>query len=87
MLFPLPGISTSISEAVVRSRAEREAGEEWKTLRRGASQPGTRAGNLPAAGGHSSLSVRSQRLTHTQTFTGTAAPESRPLHPFIYFTF
>lgn len=54
------GICTSISEAGVRSWAERETGEERKALRGRASQPETGERNLPAAGGHSALSVRSQ---------------------------
>lgn len=59
----LPGICASISEAVVRSRAERESGEEWKTLRGRASRRQTGERNLPAAGGHSALSIRSRHST------------------------
>jgi len=56
----LPGICAPISEAVVRSWAERESGEEWKTLRWGASQPEAGERNLSAIGGHSALSLKPQ---------------------------
>ena len=63
LLLSLPGICESISQAVIRSRAERESGKEWKTLRGRASRPESGERNLPVAGGHSALSVRWQRST------------------------
>lgn len=65
----LPGICASISEAGVRSRAERESGEERKTLRGRASQPETGERNLPAAGGNSALTITAFSPT-LETFSG-----------------
>uniref|UniRef100_UPI0037E90CF9 glycosyltransferase 1 domain-containing protein 1 isoform X3 n=1 Tax=Semicossyphus pulcher TaxID=241346 RepID=UPI0037E90CF9 len=57
------GICTSISKAAVRSRTERESGEEWESLRGRASRPEAGERNLPAAGGHFALSIMSQHST------------------------
>lgn len=45
------GICAPVSEAAVRSGAERESGKEWKTLRGGTSQCETGEGNISEAGG------------------------------------
>lgn len=66
----LAGICDSVSEAVVRSRAERDGGTEWETVCGDASRPGTGERKLQEAGGHSALSPRSQ---HSTTFSGTSA--------------
>lgn len=81
------GICASVSEAVVRSWAERESGEEWKTLCGRASQSETGERNLPEAGGHSALSLRSQHSTSlcilSQVFQQPGISENWELHPCI----
>ena len=63
MLSSLAGIFASVSEAVVRSRAERESGEDWETVCGKASQPETGERNLSTPGGRSAVSVRSRHWT------------------------
>lgn len=54
------GICASVSETGVRWGAERETGEEWEALPRGAPQPEKGEGNLPEAGEHSAGGIRSE---------------------------
>ncbi|XP_075903340.1 glycosyltransferase 1 domain-containing protein 1 isoform X2 [Nelusetta ayraudi] len=60
LLQVFSGICASVSETGVRWGAERETGEEWEALPRGAPQPEKGEGNLPAAGEHSAGGIRSE---------------------------
>nr|XP_046242714.1 glycosyltransferase 1 domain-containing protein 1 isoform X2 [Scatophagus argus] len=79
------GICASISEAGVRSRAERETGEERKALRGRASRPETGERNLPAARGRSALSERWRRSAAALcTLSGTT--ENTTFHRCVHLT-
>lgn len=82
----LPGICASISEAGVRPGAERESGEEWKTLRGRASQPETGERNLPVSGGHSALSTAFSLALYTfsGTLANTECTGAYILHIYLY---